>query len=85
MCWVVSFRCWSRPKTSQRRLPHAPGHCLSAIEKLQIYRSLQFPHTVPFPQGENALVPLPFPKRSIHVVRAQSNFVIALKWLKEYL
>ena len=28
-------------------------------------RNLQFPYRVPFSQGENALVPLPFQKRSV--------------------
>ena len=49
-----------RPGTSRRerrRLPHAPGHCLGALEMLQ--QKFTFSSQGALYQGENALVPLP--------------------------
>ena len=40
------------------------GDCLDATLVPLKSRNLQFPHRVPFTQKENALVPLPFKKRS---------------------
>ena len=67
--WLYNFM---RPCTSRRRLPPCP---LIALVPLKCSsRILQFPHIGCSLKGENALVPLHFQKRSVHVWLLYSLF-----------